>query len=166
MIKIMIMNYTKKKTEFSIYKQNEIQCMIIGDNWGAVLAENWSDGEPNTIAPTAPRGFPLQVPSVETPPEFEWIQRGADSAKQRRLDYERSIPAMTPLISNRRPGLGKHDIDQEIYSRRQDEENRHTSRIILKQFFFLLQNYPFLVRYIGKITILKIHKVVEHMLHL
>lgn len=100
----------------------------LGDNWGAVLAENWSDGEPNTVAPTAPRGFPIKPPQLENQPEFEWIHRGTDSARQRRLEYQRSIPALTPLITNRRPGMGKRDIDQEIYSRRQDEENRHTSR--------------------------------------
>ena len=94
------------------------------------MAENWSEGEIDSIAPSTPRGFPLQVPIKEEQPEFVWIQRGARTAKERRLDYRSTISSLTSLTAHRRPGLGRgKDIDQDIYLRRQDEEIRHSSRL-------------------------------------
>ena len=76
-----------------------------------------------------PRGFPSKIPEFEKQPEFEWIQRGARTPKERRLDYRRTITSnLTSLRDNRRPGLGKRDIDQDIYLRRQDEECRMACR--------------------------------------
>ena len=101
---------------------------IIGDNWGAVLAENWSDGDFESEVPNAPRGFPSHIPQFENQPEFEWIQRNAKTPRDRRLDFLRSITPLTSLTENRRPGLGRKDIDPDIYLRRQDEESRRIGR--------------------------------------
>ena len=101
----------------------------IENNWGAVLAEKWSDGEIDSIAPPTPRGFPNDVPVKIEQPDFTWIQRGARSAQERRQDYERSIPRLTSIIDKRRPGFDKgRDIEQDVYLRRQDEEIRKSSR--------------------------------------
>ena len=92
------------------------------------MAENWSDGNFESQTPAAPRGFPSNVPEWEIPPEFEWIQRNARSARERRLDYNKSITPFTPIMDKRQPGLGKKNIDNDIYLRRQDEENRKACR--------------------------------------
>ena len=102
--------------------------MPLGDNWGAVLAEHWSDGDVETQASSAPRGFPPIVPLFEEQPDFEWTQRGAKTPRERRLDYERSRTTFTSLRDHRQPGMGKRDISQDIYLRRQDEEYRKACR--------------------------------------
>ena len=115
----------------------------LGDNWGAVLAEHWSDGELSSVAPPTPRGFPTQVPQFENQPEFEWVQRGARTPAARRNDYQtsRNSSTFTSLVANRRPGFGKKDIEQDVYLRRQDEENRTICRYNL---IFIYSNYKFI----------------------
>ena len=93
------------------------------------MAERWSDGDVDSVAPSAPRGFPSHVPEPQVVPEFEWRNRNADSVAHRRSDYQRSLPPMTSLTAHRRPGYSRgQDIDQDIYLKRQDEENRRTCR--------------------------------------
>ena len=113
---------------YNLYFKQILKLNILGDNWGAVLAENWSEGEIDSVAPSTPRGFPVQVPVKEEQPEFQWIQRGSRTSKERRLDYKSTMRGLTSLTAHRKPGLDRgKDIDQDIYLRRQDEEIRQSS---------------------------------------
>jgi len=83
------------------------------------LADNWSN--PDSDPPVAPafRGFPAEVPSIPTPPEFDWIGRGNGTPSKRREDFINSRPKLVPLIGNR--DLSKQrgtDIDQALYLRK------------------------------------------------
>ena len=77
------------------------------------------------------------MPEFPVQPEFEWIQRGAHPPRDRRIDYRRSVTALTPLEVHRKPGLGKKNIDQDIYLRRQDEENRRACRHEFQNDFYV-----------------------------
>ena len=94
------------------------------------MAEHWSEGDIRPVAPAAPRGFPTDAPVKIDQPDFTWIQRGARSARERRLDYLKTRSRFTTLLDKRRPGMDRgRDIDQDVYLRRQDEEIRYSSRL-------------------------------------
>ena len=87
---------------------------ILVSNWGAHLAENWSQGLADAdVVNAAPRGFPTDVPLVIKPPTLQWIGVGAKSPRDRRIAYERSRPQLTSLSANRR----KNDKTRLIHNR-------------------------------------------------
>ena len=79
-----------------------VQNFILASNWGATLAENWSDGAVGDNINAQPRGFPAEVPLKPKPPTLQWMGTGARSPRERRLAYERSRPQLTSLTANRR----------------------------------------------------------------
>ena len=83
------------------------------------MADNWSD--PDSDPPVAPafHGFPAEVPTIPTPPEFDWIGRGNGTPAERRADFIRSRPTLVPLVGNRDPTKRRGlDIDPATYSRK------------------------------------------------
>ena len=83
------------------------------------MAENWSN--PDSDSPVSPafRGFPADVPSIPTPPAFDWVGRGNGTPAERRADFVRSRPQLIPLVGKRDPTKRRGtDIDQDVYNRK------------------------------------------------